>query len=41
MKKAWWDRWWGWIFVALLVAGWGVFALVILGIVLAVRWLNG
>lgn len=34
MKKAWWDRWWGWVFVALLVAGWGVFAL-------AVRWLNG
>lgn len=41
MKKAWWERWWGWVFVAALLAGWGLFGLVILGIVLAVRWLNG
>ena len=41
MKKAWWDRWWPLALVMLMVAGWGLFGLVILGIVLAVRWLNG
>ncbi len=41
MKKAWWDRFWPLVLVGLMVAGWGLFALVILGIVLAVRWLNG